>query len=123
MRGFKPDGLGPRECPNKNCDSSFNDALGGENYAVLRLEAEFPLGLPEEYGLSGGLFYDIGNLWSLKKVNADVLYEEGAWRHAIGASIFWKTPIGPLRFNFSDALQKEFYDKDESFDFTISTRF
>ena len=46
-----------------------NDALGGENFAVLRLEAAFPLGLPEEYGLSGGLFYDIGNLWSLKKVN------------------------------------------------------
>ena len=123
MRGFKPDGLGPRECLNKICDSNIDDALGGENFTVARFEAEFPLGLPEEYGLSGGLFYDIGNLWSLKKVNNNVLYEEGAWRHAIGASIFWNTPIGPLRFNFTDALKKELYDKDESFDFTISTRF
>ena len=46
-----------------------NDALGGENFAVVRFEAEFPLGLPEEYGLTGGIFYDIGNLWSLSKTN------------------------------------------------------
>ena len=56
-------------------------------------------------------------------MNNNVLYEEGAWRQAIGASLFWKTPIGPLRFNFSEVLVKELYDKDESFDLTISTRF
>ena len=123
MRGFKPDGLGPRECLNKQCRSGDDDALGGERFAVIRLEAEFPLGLPEEYGLSGGLFYDIGNLWSLSQINDNVLYAEGAWRQTVGASIFWKTPIGPLRFNFTDTLQKEIYDKDESFDLTISTRF
>ena len=123
MRGFDAGGLGPRECANRDCEASQNDALGGENFAVLRLEAEFPLGLPDEYGLSGGLFYDVGNLWSLKKVNGNVLYEEGSWRQAVGASVFWKTPIGPLRFNFSDVLKKEQYDRDESFDLTISTRF
>lgn len=123
MRGFEAGGLGPRECLNGVCGVSKNDALGGENFAVARFEAEFPLGLPDEYGLSGGLFYDVGNLWSLTKTNTDVLYEDGAWRQAVGASIFWKTPIGPLRFNFSDVLSKELYDRDESFDLTISTRF
>lgn len=123
MRGFEPGGIGPRECLNRVCGSSNNDALGGENFAVVRFEAEFPLGLPEEYGLSGGLFYDVGNLWSLKKTNRDVLYQDGSWRQAVGASVFWKTPIGPLRFNFSDVLKKEVYDRDESFDLTISTRF
>lgn len=123
MRGFKPDGLGPRECSNRVCTSGNNDALGGENFAVLRLEAAFPLGLPEEYGLSGGFFYDIGNLWSLSQTNNDVLYKSGSWRQALGASIFWTTPIGPLRFNFTEVLEKEVYDKDETFDLTISTRF
>ena len=123
MRGFEPGGLGPRECLNGVCGVSNNDALGGENFAVARFEAEFPLGLPDEYGLTGGLFYDVGNLWSLTKTNNDVLYEDGAWRQAVGASIFWRTPIGPLRFNFSDVLTKELYDRDESFDLTISTRF
>ena len=123
MRGFDAGGIGPRECSNRVCSTSNNDALGGENFAVARFEAEFPLGIPDEYGLSGGLFYDIGNLWSLTKINNNVLYEDGSWRQAIGASVFWKTPIGPLRFNFSDVLKKEQYDRDESFDLTISTRF
>ena len=123
MRGFKPGGIGPRECSSGQCNTALNDALGGESFAVVRFEAEFPLGLPEEYGLSGGIFYDIGNLWSLSETNANVIYEEGSWRQAIGASIFWKTPIGPLRFNFTDAISKEIYDLDESFDLTISTRF
>ena len=35
-----------------------------------------------------------------------------AWRQSIGASLFWKTPIGPLRFNFSDVLKKELYDRE-----------
>ena len=89
----------------------------------MRFEAEFPLGLPEEYGFSGGVFYDVGNLWSLSTSNADVLYEKGSWRQSIGTSIFWKTPIGPLRFNFSEVLKKETFDRSESFDLTISTRF
>ena len=123
MRGFEPGGLGPRECLNRQCGLTNNDPLGGENFAVVRFEAEFPLGLPEEYGFSGGVFYDIGNLWSLQNLNNDVLYEQGSWRHSIGASIFWNTPIGPLRFNFTEALKKEIHDRDESFDLTISTRF
>ena len=123
MRGFDAGGIGPRECASRQCGTSRNDALGGENFAVVRFEAQFPLGLPDEYGMSGGLFYDIGNLWSLKKINNNVLYEDGSWRQAIGASLFWKTPIGPLRFNFSDVLKMEQYDRDESFDLTISTRF
>jgi len=44
-------------------------------------------------------------------------------RAAVGASIFWTTPIGPLRFNFSKAIRKEDYDEDQNFDLTISTRF
>ena len=123
MRGFEPDGIGPRECPNKQCNNSNDDALGGERFGVVRFEAEFPLGLPEEYGFSGGLYYDVGNVWSLNRVNNNVLYEEGVWRQVVGATIFWKTPIGPLRFNFSETLKKAAYDKDESFDLTISTRF
>ena len=123
MRGFKPGGIGPRECSDIQCTTAINDALGGENYAVVRLEAQFPLGLPEEYGISAGLFYDVGNLWSLSENSDNVLYEEGSWRQSVGASIFWKTPIGPLRFNFTDAISKELYDLDEAFDLTISTRF
>ncbi len=118
MRGFRPAGIGPRET-----DGSINDALGGDKFAVARFEAEFPIGLPAEYGITGGVFYDVGNLWSVDATDADILYSSGSWRHVIGSSIFWTTPIGPLRFNFTKALKKEALDEEQKFDLTISTKF
>jgi outer membrane protein insertion porin family len=118
MRGFRPAGIGPREV-----SAGVNDALGGDRYAVARFEAEFPIGVPEEYGISGGVFYDIGNLWSVQSDDPDIQYDAGAWRHVVGASLFWNTPIGPLRFNFTRALKKEELDEAQNFDLTISTTF
>ncbi|GIR86254.1 MAG: hypothetical protein CM15mP85_28780 [Rhodobacterales bacterium] len=47
-------------------------------------------------------------IYGHQKINNDVLYEDGAWRQSIGASLFWRTPIGPLRFNFSDVLKRNY---------------
>ncbi len=44
-------------------------------------------------------------------------------RSSIGFSIFWDTALGPLRFNFSKALDKQSYDIEQNFDLTVSTRF
>ena len=121
MRGFEPGGIGPREIVNEG--EVINDALGGNTFAVLRLEAEFSLGLPEEYGIDGGIFFDVGNLWSLDNISEDVIYDDGSWRSVLGASLFWKTPIGPLRFNFSRPLKKETFDREQNFDLTIRTQF
>jgi len=118
IRGFEPNGIGPRDLGAAN-----EDALGGNIFAVARFEADFPLGLPEEYGIKGGLFFDVGSVWSLDTTNATVVGEDFSLRSAVGVSLFWDTPIGPLRFNFSRALQKESYDKEQSFDLTISTQF
>ncbi|MEM6728364.1 MAG: outer membrane protein assembly factor BamA, partial [Pseudomonadota bacterium] len=65
FRGFTSSGIGPREIGTAANGNGFNDALGGELFAVARLEAEFPLGLPEEYGISGGVFFDYGSVWSV----------------------------------------------------------
>ncbi len=121
IRGFEPGGIGPREQ-----SGTVDNALGGNLYVAARFEAEFPLGLPEEYGIRGALFYDVGNLWDLSDVDtsgATVVGEGGSFRHVIGFSILWDTAIGPLRFNFSDAIKKESFDREQSFDLTLSTRF
>ncbi|MCL7463914.1 outer membrane protein assembly factor BamA [Phaeovulum sp. NW3] len=123
IRGFEYNGLGPRDLGAVN-----EDALGGNYFAVARFEAEFPLGLPEEYGVAGGLFLDVGSVWGLDdltKANAADLggSDDLSWRSVIGFSLFWDTAIGPLRFNFSKALVKEDYDLEQNFDLTISTRF
>ena len=60
VRGFEPNGLGPRDV-----DSPNQDALGGNYYWAARAEAQFPIGFPEEYGIQGGLFADVGSLWGL----------------------------------------------------------
>ncbi len=120
VRGFASDGIGPREIV---AGEGVNDALGGNMYATAKFEAEFPLGLPEEYGITGGLFYDVGSVWGLDAVNANVVGEDMSLRHVAGFSIFWTTPIGPLRLNFTKALQKESWDEEQQFEFTIRAEF
>jgi len=44
-------------------------------------------------------------------------------RASAGVSIFWKSPMGPIRFDFSRVLAKEIYDREETFRFSTSTRF
>ncbi|MEJ6401803.1 outer membrane protein assembly factor BamA [Yoonia sp. 2307UL14-13] len=117
MRGFEAGGIGPR-------DDATDDALGGNRFAVLRLEAEFPLGLPTEYGISGGAFVDYGSVWQVGETfGQDVLFDEFTPRAVAGVSIFWDTPVGPLRFNFTEALEAEDRDKPRNFDVTISSSF
>ncbi|MDB5657570.1 MAG: bamA [Cypionkella sp.] len=115
MRGFDTNGIGPR-------DTATDDALGGNFYATVKLEAEFPLGLPEEYGITGGVFADMGSVWGLD-YNPLGIDDSAKLRAAVGVSVLWTTPIGPLRFNFSNAVKKESYDEEQSFDLTIATKF
>jgi outer membrane protein insertion porin family len=115
MRGFEGLGVGPRD---------VGDALGGNFYAVARFEADFPLGLPEEYGISGGVFYDIGSVWGLDNTAGALTVDDSLnWRQSVGFSVFWDTQIGPLRLNFSRVLQSEETDKERDFELTVQARF
>jgi len=117
MRGFDAGGIGPR-------DNLTDDALGGNAFSVLRLETEFPLGLPSEYGISGGAFIDYGSVWDVGETyGEDVIYNDFLGRSVAGLSVFWTTPIGPLRFNFTEPLDVQDRDQTRNFDVTISTRF
>jgi outer membrane protein insertion porin family len=118
MRGFAPAGVGPRDLTATN-----QDALGGNYFGVARFETEFPIGLPEELGITGGLFYDIGSVWGLDDTLGGAIDDSMHLRQSAGVSIFWTLPIGPLRFNFSKVLDKESYDTEQAFDLTISTQF
>ena len=121
MRGFESNGLGPRDTL-----AGTSDALGGNYFVSARFETAFPLGLPEEYGLSGGLFYDVGTVWGLDNTagaGGGTVDDDLHLRQSIGFSLFWETQIGPLRFNFSHVLDSQPYDQTRNFDFTIEARF
>ena len=126
LRGFEYRGVGPRDLNVEN-----EDVLGGNYFAALRFESEFPLGLPDEYGITGGAFLDFGSVWGLDDIDGGISGTDGDQlvdddfylRSAIGFSILWDTPLGPLRFNFSTPLLQEEYDEEENFSFAFQTRF
>lgn len=127
LRGFESFGVGPRDMNLDANGDPFGEPLGGNIYAVARLEASFPVGLPDEYGIHGGFFFDVGSVWGLDSTtasNGTFVDDSRSLRSAVGFSIFWDTMLGPLRFNFSKPLQYiSGVDKTQSFSFTIDTRF
>lgn len=124
MRGFQPGGSGPRDFRTDN-----NDVLGGNRYFAVQLEAQFPLGTPEEYGLSGGVFADVGSVWGVDNVGGITMtegntnYNRMNIRAAVGVSLFWDSPLGPLRFDFSRPVRKLPQDRAQNFDFSIVSQF
>ncbi len=114
LRGFEQQGLGPR-------DTVVDQALGGNQFFTIRTEASFPIGLPEEYGIHAGVFFDVGSLWGLDFTGG--FDDSATLRAAIGVTLFWETPLGPLRFDFASPIKKEDFDETESFRFSIATRF
>ena len=49
--------------------------------------------------------------------------DDTSLRASAGLSVFWDSPLGPIRFDFSQVLAKEDYDNTETFRFSTNTRF
>jgi len=125
FRGFQIAGIGPR-------DTQYGDALGGKLYAIGTFELTIPTKLPEQYGIKAALFTDFGTLGLLDKANLrdpntnlplPYVKDDLGLRASAGVSVFWRSPMGPLRFDFSRIIKKDYYDKTELFRFSTSTRF
>ncbi len=118
FRGFASSGIGPR-------DFVADDSLGGKNFGVIRSDVSFPIGLPEELGIFGGVFADVGTLWGLDRTSAGGVSvdDDPKLRASIGASIFWDSGFGPLRVNFAIPVVKQDGDETEAFRLTAATRF
>ncbi len=122
LRGFQYGQIGPRE---------GDEPLGGENYAVSRIEANFPIGLPKELGFYGGIFAEAGSLWGLnydkEKIEIDAIdlkSVDSKIRSSVGFTLYWSTPIGPLQFNWAKPQQYlSGVDKTENFSFNIASQF
>ena len=126
FRGFETAGIGPRDTSGQRAD-----ALGGKLYAIGSFEMTVPTFLPEQYGIKAAVFTDIGTLGLLDdqdkqrrpgEINPNV-FDDLSLRASAGLSVFWRSPMGPIRFDFSQVLAKEDYDKTETFRFSTSTRF
>ncbi len=115
FRGFEPAGIGPR-------DITTRDALGGNEYYVGTVELKFPLGLPEELGVSGAVFTDAGSLWHTNDTGPTV-FDSNALRVSVGTSVLWSSPFGPIRIDLADAVLKQKPDRTQIINFSFGTRF
>ena len=124
LRGFRNYGIGPIDNTYSGSDAN-GDPLGGKMFTSANVQASFPIGVPEEYGVFGGVFIGAGSVWGLDNTisGSNIIDDKAKLRVAAGVSLFWDTLIGPLRFNFSRPLKKETYDVIENFRFTVDTRF
>ncbi len=129
FRGFETAGIGPR-------DVSVDEALGGRAYGIGTFELTVPNYLPEQYGIRTSLFSDFGTVGLLDesvKHAADLaaaaagttssIRDDLALRASAGISVFWTSPLGPIRLDFSKVLAKTSYDKVEAFRFSTNTSF
>jgi len=115
LRGFRDAGIGPR-------DISTLDALGGNAYYTGTAELRFPLGLPEELGVSGALFSDVGDLWHTNDTGPNV-FDKNMVRVSGGFGILWSSPFGPIRIDLAEPIVKDKEDRPEIMRFSFGTRF
>jgi outer membrane protein insertion porin family len=140
LRGFANAGIGPR-------DTTTNDALGGNDYYTGSVQLGVPLGLPEELGITGRLFTDVGSLWGINQarpihfneqflvVNANgstssafnaitsTYIDDNALRLSSGFGVSWKSPLGPVTIDLGIPLLKQPFDQTELIRVNFGTKF
>ncbi len=131
FRGFAVAGVGPHML----APSGKSDSIGAESYGIGTVELNFPVGLPEQFGISGAVFTDFGTVFGAPENTVQIghagckgggtctVFDTMAFRASIGAGLIWQSPFGPLRVDVAYPLMKASYDKTELIRFSVGTRF
>jgi outer membrane protein insertion porin family len=139
IRGFAPNGIGPRDLTFYPYTGS-GDSLGGTKYWGVSAELQMPFWfLPKEVGLKGAVYADAGSLWDYQgptswtatgEVNSPTCptcamqYDDSnIIRTSVGVGLIWQSPFGPLRFDYAVPLSKGKYDIVQQFRFGGGTSF
>ncbi len=142
VRGFAPNGIGPRDLTFVNYTGS-GDALGGTKYWGASYELQMPFWfLPKEVGLKGAVYADAGSLWGYqgptswaatgevnglvngKPCSCAMVYDDtNLVRTSVGVGLIWASPFGPLRFDYAIPITKGKYDVVQEFKFGGGTSF
>jgi len=139
VRGFAPNGIGPRDLTFYPYTGS-GDALGGTKYWGVSAELQMPFWfLPKEVGLKGAVYADAGSLWDYQGPTSwtatgevssptcptcGMQYDDSnIIRTSVGVGLIWQSPFGPLRFDYAVPLSKGKYDIVQQFKFGGGTSF
>jgi outer membrane protein insertion porin family len=108
LRGFRYGSAGPM-------DQDLN-RLGGNKQLIFNFEYTFPI-VPAAR-VKGVLFYDVGKAFDNYE---PVKFSE--LRQTYGWGFWWLSPVGPLRFEWGNIIDKKPDDQASKFEFTIGTLF
>ena len=117
--GFEVSGIGPRDTTSKN-----KDALGGNLMYTAQTELKFPIpGVAPQLGVNGVLFGIAGAVTEIDENGGEKIKDDSSPRISAGFGIQWKSPFGPVRFDFAHAVMKEDYDRTQFFKFSFGATF
>jgi outer membrane protein insertion porin family len=129
LRGFEIGGAGPHVV---NPDGSV-DSVGGRFIYTQSTELRFPLPVPQDLGITGRAFVDVGSLTQGTFENASCPtapngrcpYVSQAHTPRVGAGfgVSWRTPFGLINIDLAPFVIKQRYDQTQIFRFGFGTRF
>ena len=135
--------------PGEDVTEFRGNALGGNAFGLATAEVSFPLGIDS---LLGSLFIEAGTVGLLDEQDQfNVIVDNGGNtnfangsscenvmvvgvvcqrtedglvpRVTSGISVFWESPFGPIRFDFTNPIIQQPFDERMPFQFTTRTRF
>ncbi|MBL0213677.1 MAG: outer membrane protein assembly factor BamA [Myxococcales bacterium] len=143
IRGYAPRSLGPKLLTQQPGDVGTGLGslpLGGNMQFIFNSEIEFPLF--KKVGISGVVFYDMGNAYNLEDRYCSGLQRKNSTtsvkfdpcfrlpesitlglRKSVGFGFRWFSPIGPLRFEWGIPLDAQPGEDPLVFEFTIGNFF
>jgi outer membrane protein insertion porin family len=117
LRGFETAGAGPRDLT----PGQGRDSLGGRFLYTQTTEFRFPLPIPDEIGLTGRAFVDVGGLSGSS--SGPGVVDDSSPRVGAGVGVSWRSPFGLINLDFAQAVVKKSYDETQFFRFGFGTRF
>ncbi len=125
VRGYSGNSLGPKSTPTDDDDPS---AFGGNVLVETGVELIYPLWFVEDRSsLQTVVFLDGGNVFMTECSRVSTNCTEGVelseLRWSAGLGLTWLSPIGPLDFSISKALNASSDDDTEFFQFSIGQTF
>ncbi|MGE0225341.1 MAG: outer membrane protein assembly factor BamA [Acetobacteraceae bacterium] len=126
LRGFQIGGAGPH-------DTTSGDPLGGRMLWTQSTELRFPLPVPQDLGITGRAFVDVGGLTQAGFSNPNActvtptqpcqIAQPATPRVGVGLGISWRTQFGLINIDVTPFVVKQPYDQTQVFRFGFGTRF
>ena len=114
VRGYKSFSLGPKDSNGNAIGANF--LINGSAGIIL----PYPLSRDT---IRTTVFIDAGNVFSNGTPIPLRGTDPGPVRYSSGVSFEWRSPMGPLAFSLAKGFNKQDLDRDEPFQFTISSGF